>query len=224
MYKTIYLIALFVMLLAFASYANGQLPAPRVSFVVITSPRASETGFRTSSSIVRLKYSSDARFGPFVISSHGGSRGYSSTVPEGGAGVVDVGFQSEGRHQIYVTVVATRSVNGVQAAAGSPRVPIIYDLSGPLVVASGRRDGDLLSLRGMIMDDYSPISSLDVVIRIDEKTYRPTIGPDGSWKLSIKAPAQSRLIDGVTIFGRETLDDGTVQKGESVWLSVDELE
>ena len=224
MYKILYLITIFVMLLTFASYANGQLPAPRVSFVVITSPRAAETGFRTSSSLVRLKYSSDARFGPFVVSSHGGGRGYSATVPEGGAGVVDIGFQSEGRHEVYVTVVATRSVNGVQAAAGSPRVPIIYDVSGPLVVASGRRDGERLTLRGMILDDQSPVSSLDVVIRIDEQVYRPSIGPDGSWKLTIEAPPQSRLIDGVTVYGRETLDDGTVQKGESVWLSVDELE
>ena len=224
MYKLIYLVVITLMLLAFVSHVKGQLPAPKVSFVVITSPRAVGNGFRTSSPLVRLKYTSDARFGPFVISSHGGDRGYSATVPEGGAGVVDMGLQTEGQHDVYVTVVATRTVNGVQAAAGSPRVKIIYDVSGPLVVAAGRLDGNRLTLRGMIMDDYSPISSLEVIASIDERTYHPTIGADGTWELSIEAPPPSRLVDGITVFGREILDDGTVQKGESVWLSGEELD
>ncbi len=220
MYRSIWLPIVLCLLF---STAYGQLPAPKVSFVVITYPRSQE-GFHTAASQIRLKYTSDARFGPFVVTSHGGDRSYAATVPAGGTGVVDVGFQKEGRHDVYVTVVATRTVTGSQAAAGSPKVPIIFDGTGPSVIAAGQLSGGRIELQGMIVDEYSLPSRLEVLITIDEKVYKPKVMPDGGWRISTDAPPPSRMIDGITVVGREQLDDGSVQQGDSMWISMEELE
>jgi len=206
-----------------AGAVDKGLPPPSVSYVVITSPRSGATGFHTASSPLTLTYTTDARFGPFVVTSQGGDESYGASVPADGTGVVDVGFRREGRFSVYVTVTSVRG--GRPVAAGSGRVAVVFDRTGPVVDDVGAAQGEgKLYLWGSVRDEHSLARAIEVVVDVGGATVLARPDDDGRWAVTTALPPTGERVDVITVVGRERLDDGTVQTGAAVTVPWETVE